>query len=309
MEREARYPPSDQAGGYRPLASIRPTKEERLRATLSRRSVLGGLGAAPLITSACATGEEAAPASRLPVRATFLEHMGTVVQDVRAATMFHSTLFNPAIMTEMNPTPLRCYVDLSPGYLAFGSRANATTSFFDHYCVLIEDYDQEEIAAALGEVGLPQNNPAFTLFQDTDGIGVQFYGHPGGWFPTVIPMARMVEGPPLVTPHGLEHVMLYVKDVDTALEFYRPIFGSIDARDGDTAWLEFPDTRLGLRRVPDFGYPGVDHIRVRVSPFDAAEVGDAIEAMGAMLGESSDGDPNVLAFTDPQGLKLELMAV
>ena len=297
---------------------------------LSRRTVLGGLGAAavPLIagctpvpdgpvppasaayggTGAAST---AAPAS-LPFRATFLEHMGTVVPDVTAATVFHSRLFNPAIMTE-NAPPLRLYVDLKPGYLAFGSRANEPRAFFDHFCVLLDDWDRDAVAAALEADGFAPN-PAFMLVQDPDGIGVQYYSHPGGWFPTVIPADPLVDGPSLVEPRGLAHVMLNVADMDAALAYYRRYFGMLDERDdADVAWFVFPDneqpTRLGLRAAPDGVPPSIDHIGVRVAPFDHAGLAEALVAMGAGVAPAAGSAGERLAFTDPMGLKLELVAV
>ena len=285
-------------------------------ARADRRRVLAGLGAiAPFALVGCAQTDTATAASlaspgvaRFPVAATFIEHMGTVVPDVTAATTFHSTLFNPAIMTERNPTPLRCYVDLSPGYLAFGSRANAPRAFFDHFCVLLEEYDPEALAVALAAEGLPQNNPAFTLFADPDGIGVQFYQHPGGWFPTVVRGEPLVDGPALVSPKGLEHVMLNVADVEASIAFYRRFFGPLDVRDDRAAWFVFPDTRLGLRPVPAGGTPGVDHIRVRVAGFDESDVAAALTAMGARVETIGREGAGVLRFTDPDGLKLELVA-
>jgi catechol 2,3-dioxygenase-like lactoylglutathione lyase family enzyme len=276
--------------------------------TISRRLMLGGLGAAPLLRATA--GAQDKPAPKLPFHVTGVEHVGTVVPDVRTATQFHSKLFNPAIMTEMNPTPLRCYVDLKPGYLAFGSRPNEPRAFFDHYCALIYDYDQAAVAETLGEAGLPQNNPAFTLFPDPDGVGVQLYGDPGGWFPTVVPMEPMVGGPSIVRPHGIEYVMLNVADVGASVAFYRKIFGPTDLADGPWTWLVFDDNYVGLRQVPEGGTPSIDHIRVRVDPFDEADVMDQLARLGAVDIRKTFHPENVsgvVSFTDPQGLRIELM--
>lgn len=279
-----------------------------MRTTVSRRATLGGLAAAPLLGLRGAAQD--APAVALPFAGTFVEHVGTVVPDVRAATEFHSKLFNPAIMTEMNPDPLRCYVDLKPGYLAFGSRPNESRAFFDHFCVLIQNYDQEAVGAALGEAGYPQNNPAFTLFPDPDGVGVQLYGHPGGWFPTVIPMEPMVEGPALVQPYGIEYVALNVADVAATVAFYREIFGLVDRADGPWTWLAFMDNFVFVRQAPAGVAPGLDHVRIRVEPFDVPAVVAELNRMGATnLTRAFVDDVGLLGFTDPQGLRIELMAI
>lgn len=277
--------------------------------TISRRLMLGGLGASPLLARQAVAQ---APTPGLPFHATGVEHMGTVVPDVRAATMFHSKLFNPAIMTEMNPDPLRCYVDLNRGYLAFGSRANETRAFFDHFCALIRDYDQDAVAAVLGEAGLPQNNPAFTLFPDPDGVGVQLYGHPGGWFPTVVPMEPMVEGPSIVRPHGIEYVTLNVADVGASVAFYQNIFGLVDRADGPWTFLVFANNFVLLQQAPDGVAPGVESVRVRVEPFDDGHVMEQLAELGAVDIRRTYHPENVggvVSFTDPQGLKFELTEI
>ncbi len=288
--------------------------------TMSRRLMLGGLGAAPFASSLLASGaraqetraEETPPQGtmQLPFDATFVEHVAAVVPDVRAATEFYSKLFNPAIMTEMNPDPLRCYVDLKPGYLALGSRAGQPQAFFDHFSVSIHDYDQEAVAAALGEAGMPQNNPAFTMTPDPNGVGVQLYSHPGGWFPTVIPMEPMVEGPSLVTPFGIEYVALNVADVAATVAFYRDMFGLIDVGDGPWTWIVFIDNFIFIRKAPEGVAPGLDHIRIRVEPFDVPTVVAELNRMGAVnISRSFVDDVGLLGFTDPQGLRVELMAI
>lgn len=283
---------------------------------ISRRAMLGGLGAAPLAaavsgTGAFAQGAPAAPAPMsLPFDATYVEHVSAVVPDVRAATEFHSKLFNPAIMTETNPDPLRCYIDLNHGYLALGSREGVTEPFFDHFSVSIQDYDQAAVGAALGEAGYPQDNPAFTLFNDPNGVGVQLYSHPGGWFPTVIPMDPIVQGASLVKPYGIEYVALNVANVSQTVAFYRQIFGLIDVGDGPWTWIVFLDNFIFIRQAPEGVEPGLDHIRVRVEPFDVPTVVAELNRMGATnLTRAFVDDVGLLAFNDPQGLRIELMAI
>ncbi len=274
----------------------------------SRREALSGLGGlAAAALPGAAWGQ--APAA-LPLRATLLEHMGSVVPDVEAAARFHSTLFNPAIRTEQQPVPLRLYVDLNGGYLAFGSRPDEPRAFFDHFCALIADYDSEAVAARLRADGIevPANWPAFGLFSDPDALGVQLVADPGGWFPTVIDAAPLVEGPPLVTPMGLGHVSLTVSDFSRSLDFYRRYFGAEGGTtDSGQVWFEMGDTNLVLTQAAEGVAPGIDHIGVKVAAFDVERVSQALADMGATvepLLETPFGP--ILRFTDPHGLVLEL---
>ena len=281
------------------------------RSDLSRRAVLGGLGAsaAPLALGCAQTETDAASApDAWPFHVTQLEHMGTVVPDVRASTEFYSRLFNPAIMTEERPEPLRLYVDLTPGYLAFGSRGDPEIAFFDHFCLLIEDWDRDGVQAALESDGFAPN-PAFMLVEDPDAIGVQYYSHPGGWFPTVIPAAPLVDGPPILSPHGLDHVVLTVSDLDASIAYYRRYLGARDAaEDADLVWFDLDDTRLGLRRATDGAAPGIDHISVRVAPFDLVMLAQRLTAMGARVAPVGAQGDDVLRFVDPWGLRVEVIA-
>lgn len=285
-------------------------------ATMSRRSALGGLALSPLLGRGALAQEagNAAPMA-LPLTATRLEHLGTVVPDVTAAAIFHSRLFNPAIRTEMQPDPLRLYVDLSGGgnfgYLAFGSRANAPGAVFDHFCTLIDGYEPARMAAALRGQGIEvaANWATFGLFQDPDAIGVQLYGDPGGWFPTVIDAEPLVEGPPLLAPMGLGHVSLQVGDMARSRDFYRTYFGmETGPNENGQVWFEIGPTNLVLTQATEDGPPvGIDHIGIKVAAFDFDAVTAALDGMGAQNVESVDGQSGrILRFADPQGLVFEL---
>lgn len=267
------------------------------------------MAAAPLLTRSAFAQEGAAPMA-LPLRATLLEHVGTVVPDVTEAARFHSALFNPAIRTEMQPDPLRLYVDLNGGYLAFGSRANEPRAFIDHFCALIADYDPDAMAAALRGQGMEvaANWATFGLFQDPDGLGVQLVADPGGWFPTVIDAEPLVQGPALLTPMGLGHVSLQVGDFEASRDFYRTYFGMEGGENEDgQIWFPMGPTNLVLTPATDGAAPAIDHIGIRVAAFDIDAVAAQLEAMGAQSVEAVDGQLGpILRFTDPQGLALEL---
>ena len=109
-------------------------------------------------------------ARQLPLGATGLEHIGTVVPDVTPAARFFGRVFNPHVFKEKE-SPLRYYVTLDPGYIAFGSRDNAPAAFIDHDCVLVESYDRAAMALRLEQERLPAGR--FGIIGDPDGLGLQ----------------------------------------------------------------------------------------------------------------------------------------
>ncbi|GEM_PF-594539 len=290
----------------------------------TRRAVMQALGVAALPGAALAqsanpgasvVGDIAPHAGPmdLPLRATILEHIGTVVPDVAASTRFHSRLFNPNIRKE-NAGALRAYVDLSGpdgewGYLAFGDRGEEA-AYFDHFCATIADYNPEAMAETLRAQGIDPgaNWATFGQFFDPDDIGVQVIADPGGWFPTVIDAEPMVEGPAVLTPKGLAHVTLRTGDIDRSVEFYRKWFGP-EAGSNETGQVWF---RLGSGTVTlmppraDGPGPGIDHICVRTAPFDRDAVIETLTAMGATASAVEAPSGATVRFTDPAGLIFEL---
>jgi catechol 2,3-dioxygenase-like lactoylglutathione lyase family enzyme len=278
---------------------------------ISRRTLLGGMGMAaviPLVSNlAHAQSATSAPAdaptgaSQLPLRTTGLEHMGTIVPDVTAAGKFYGKLFNPELHKEKE-LPLRYYVTLGVGYLALGSRANAQRAFFDHFCALVESYDPKAMAQELQAQGLPAGR--FGIIPDPDAIGLQLLGVPGGLAKSTEPAGRIVEGDALVTPKGLDQVVLHVADLEKSLQFYRKFFGKEASRSKDEAWFQIVNTRLGLEVAPAGATAQVDRIVVKCEPFDRDSVSRELTKLGAKVAA---GSGKSLRFRDPIGLGIELL--
>jgi catechol 2,3-dioxygenase-like lactoylglutathione lyase family enzyme len=273
---------------------------------LSRRDVLGGMGLAVLtpILPAVVRAQGSAPPSQLPLRTTGLEHMGTVVPDVAAAGKFYGRLFNPELHKEKEP-PLRYYVTLGVGYLALGSRANESRAFFDHFCALVQDYDGKAMAQQLQAEGLPAGR--FGIIPDPDALGLQLLGVPGGLAKSTEPAGRIVEGDSLVKPIGLTQVTLRVADLEKSLAFYRKFFGAEASRDAKAgrALFEISGTRLALEAAQSGQSPSIDHITVKVHPFDRASVSGELTKLGAKVESGANG--RALRFRDPIGLGIELL--
>jgi len=284
--------------------------------TVSRRTLLQGMGAAaslPFVSalshaqSSAAGASQASTAadpakSQLPLRSTGLEHMGTVVPDVTAAARFHGRLFNPEVHKEKDP-PLRYYVTLGVGYLAFGSRANETRAFFDHFCALVQDYDGRAMAQELQTQGLPAGR--YGIIPDPDGVGLQLLATPGGLAKSTEPAGRIVEEDALVRPKGLSQVVLRVASLERSLQFYRKFFGN-ESRAGAQTVFQVADTRLVLEPAAPGESARIERICVNVEPFDRAVVERELTKLGASLAA---GSGKTLRFRDPMGLGFELIQV
>jgi len=282
------------------------TKIQQVRVALSRRAVLGGMGLAalPIIAPALTLAQDAPASSlgrsQLPLRTTGLEHMGCVVPDVTVAAKFHSRVFNTEVHKEKE-LPLRYYVTMGVGYIAFGSRPNQTRSFFDHFCALVEDYDRDAMDAELKSLGLPASR---RIISDPDRIGFQLLSVPGGLAKSTEPAGKLVEGDALVEPIGLSEVVLRVADLDKSLGFYRRFFGAEAASDARGARFEIVGTRLLIERAQAGEESAIDRIGVKVQPFNRASLSAELTKLGAKI-EPGAG----LRFRDPQGLGIELLPV
>jgi catechol 2,3-dioxygenase-like lactoylglutathione lyase family enzyme len=244
----------------------------------------------------------AAVAAALPLDTLGLEHIGTVVPDVTRAARFYSSVFNTHLYKERDE-PLRYYVTLDPGYLAFGSRANESEAFIDHDCALLRHYDRAAMARRLETEGLPAGR--FGIIPDPDGLGLQLLGVPAGLAGSTEQAGRIVAGEPLLRPRGLSHVVRYVTDLDRSVVFYRKFFGP-EVLEGSSVAFRAAHTRWILERVPSGETPRIDRFGVYVARFDSAAVARGLEALGAQIVATT---PERLHFRCPDGLGVELLPV
>lgn len=302
-------------------------KRSATSAELSRRTMLAGgvgLAAASLLGGAGAAraqgpsqgppsqgpgreqGREptaAEVAAALPLDTLGLEHIGTVVPDVTRAAEFYSRVFNPELYKERED-PLRYYVTLDPGYIAFGSRDNEPDAFIDHDCALLKEYNRAAVAQRLEAEGLPAGR--FGIIPDPDGLGLQLLGSPGGLAGSTEPAGRIVDGGPLVRPRGLSHVVRYVSNIDKSLAFYRQFFGRETREEDGSISFQAAHTRWVLQAAPAGEAPRIDRFGVNVARFDHEAVARALEALGARIVSSSAARVH---FRGPEGLGIELLPV
>lgn len=118
----------------------------------------------------------------------------------------------------------------------------------------------------------------------------------------------------------LNHAVLYVRDLDRSVEFYRKAFGFEEiAREGGVmAFLRAAGTSnhhdLGLMAVgPDAGAPsgrsvGLYHLAWEVPTIeDLAAASAVLSELGALTGMSDHGATKSLYGRDPDGIEFEVM--
>jgi catechol 2,3-dioxygenase-like lactoylglutathione lyase family enzyme len=124
---------------------------------------------------------------------------------------------------------------------------------------------------------------------------------------------------------GLDHVVLRVRDLDAALRFYVGMLGCSEERRIDA--LGLVQLRAGASLIdlvpvdsplgkagggaPDPAAKNVDHVCLRIEPFDAAELGTHLRAHGVEPGDvgeryGADGYGPSMYLRDPDGNVVEL---
>ncbi len=124
---------------------------------------------------------------------------------------------------------------------------------------------------------------------------------------------------------GIDHVVLRVRDLEGAVDFYRRVLGCPVERRQDAVGmvqmragrslidLVAVDGTLGRRGGAAPGRDGhnMDHLCLTLSDFDADAVRSQLESHGVDVGEigsryGAGGEGLSLYFTDPEGNRLEL---
>ena len=246
-------------------------------------------------------------ARQLPLAAVGLEHIGTVVPDATAAARFFGRVFNPLVYKEMEP-PLRYYVTLDPGYIALGTRDDASGAFIDHDCVLVDGYDRAAMSARLEQQGLAPGR--FGVIPDPDGLRLQLLPL-GGLAASTEPAGRIVSGEPLLRPRGLHRVLRYVSDLQASRTYYRTFFGQENRRGAsdEATWFQVGPTLFGIAQAPVGVEPRIDRFCVNVAAgeFDPETIAEALAALGARV--ESTADDELLRFRSPEGIGVELRPV
>jgi len=257
-------------------------------------------------------------APALPLQNLGLEHLDIVVPDTAASAKFYNRIFKSAVHQQPLRDSLRYFIllgDLPPdrqvGYIAIGAGQGRPPSI-GHYCTLAKVYDRAGMATQLEAAGYPgiRGNGGLGMWPDPDGIDLQLFRPPAGLVTAAVPTTLDVKNDGLVTPLGVDHVMLAVSDVEKSLPYYRLVYGDgvIGRREGGRLWLNLEkSTRIGLEKATD-GMPRISHYAIKVKPFDRAAVVRRLQEIGGKVLPSPD-EPDVLRFADDNGIVVELKVV
>lgn len=127
---------------------------------------------------------------------------------------------------------------------------------------------------------------------------------------------------------GLDHVVFRVRDIDRALAFYRDVLGCALERSledmglyqlrAGRSLIDLVPVESELGRMggaapgdPAVGGRNVDHIALRIEPFDPAALRAHLEAHGIEMGEvarryGAEGQGPSIYIQDPDGNTVEL---
>jgi catechol 2,3-dioxygenase-like lactoylglutathione lyase family enzyme len=287
----------------------------------TRREFLTGLGAAaglPLLDRAALLAQ----AELLPLKTPKIDHLDVIVPNVEATARFYMGVFNTTLHAQPFQGGQRYFVlfgDLPAnrqvGYVAIGD-ARGRGTYIGHFCTSVFDYraNAAAITAAVqtaaekeGVGGLTGRGGVGGIFTDQDGIELQFLPAPDTLVTAAVPSQLVEWNKGLVTPKGVDHVLLHVADLEKAARFYRILYGKEAARDTAPVrvWFQIGDTRLGLEQAPAGQKPRIDHFGVKVAAFDRRAVSDGLTKLGARV-VAAPGESDVLRFLDNDGNAVEL---
>lgn len=289
---------------------------------IDRRSLLCSMAA---LTATGLPGITSAQQALLPLRTPGLDHIDVIVPDVEATTRFYMGLFNTELHAQAFQGGFRYFVLLNPlnerrevGYLAVGD-ARGRGTYIGHFCTSVYDWrrDSDAIFKAMGEEfasggfgEFPGSTGFGGLFNDPDGIEIQFLPAPDTLVTAAEPSELVPWHQGLVTPQGMQNVLLRVSDLERALAWYSVLYGTPTwAQDRSRVYFEFPasQTRLYLEQARyEYGQePGIVQFGIKVAPFDKAAVSAAVVALGGTILETPD-NTSLLRIRDPDGNMLQL---
>ena len=290
----------------------------------TRRSAMLGLAALAAPLPSFTRAQKAV----LPLKTPGLDHLDVMVPDVEATTKFYMGLLKTELHAQEFRGGYRYFVLLNPltasrevGYLAVGT-APGRDSYIGHFCTSVYDWrtDGEAIMTAMSEQfaaagfgEFPGSNGFGALFTDPDGIEIQYLPAPDTLVTAANPSELVPWHQGLVTPHGVQNVLLRVRDLERALVWYGILYGKHQfTPDMSMAFFEFPEsqTRLYLQQARyEFNQePGIVLWGVKVEPFDKAAVSAAVVAMGGTI-LAVPGNDALLRIQDPDGNVVQLHPV
>ncbi len=290
--------------------------------SLSRRHLIGtaALASLPLVR------QTLAQPSLLPLDTPGLDHLDVIVPDVEKTARFYMGLLKTTLHAQPFQGGQRYFVLLGPlpdnravGYLAIGD-ARGRGTYIGHFCTSVVEWrrDSQAIFAAMADrfaaAGLgdfPGPTGVGGIFEDPDGIEIQFLPAPDTLVTAAVPSALVAGGQGLLTPLGVDHVLLNVTDLERALVYYRILYGAESAHsvEGDSVFAFRNGSRLLLRQghyAYDSAEARIARFGLRVAPFDRDRAAELIVTLGGtvLTAEAAEG----LRFKDVDGAEVVLVS-
>jgi len=257
-----------------------------------------------------------APPKALPLENLGLEHLDIVVPDTAASARFYSRLFKSALHQQPVRDTLRYFIvlgdlpsDRQVGYIAIGAAGDRPPSI-GHYCVLAKVYDRAGMASTLEAAGFGVAAAGPTgMWPDPDRLELQLFQPPAGLVTAAVPSPLPAERDGILTPRGVDHVLLRVSSLERSLPYYRLVYGGTVERPRDAngrVWLQLDrNTRIGLQEASAGQALTIAHYAIKVAPFDRAALEARLRELQARILPSAD-EPDVVRFADNNGIIVEI---
>jgi catechol 2,3-dioxygenase-like lactoylglutathione lyase family enzyme len=280
---------------------------------LTRRALVAAAIAAAVTIGVIA--QTTAPKA-LPLDNLGLEHLDIVVPDPEASARFYTRIFRSALHQQPVRDTLRYFVllgdlpsDRQVGYLAIGT-ASGRAPAIGHYCVLAKVYDRAGVATALNGAGFGVAAAGPTgMWPDPDRLELQLFQPPAGLVAAAVPSPLPIQRDGLLTPRGVDHVLLRVASLEKSLPYYRLVYGATAERPRDSnrrVWFHLArNTRLALEEAAAGQAPAIAHYTIKVAPFDRGALEARLREIGARLLPAVD-EPDVVRFADNNGIVVEV---
>jgi catechol 2,3-dioxygenase-like lactoylglutathione lyase family enzyme len=252
----------------------------------------------------------------LPLDNLGLEHLDIIVPDTAASAKFYSRIFKSALHQQPVRDTLRYFILLGDlpavrqvGYIAIGA-AGQRAPAIGHYCVLAKVYDRAGVASTLQSAGFGVAGAGPTgMWPDPDKLELQLFQPPAGLVTAAVPSPLEVQRDGLLSPRGVDHIMLRVSSLEKSLPYYRLLYGAAAERPRDKngrVWFQLEkNTRLGLEEAKSGEMPTIAHYTIKVAPFDRRALETRLKEIGARVLPSGD-EPDVVRFADNNGIVVEV---
>ena len=255
------------------------------------RACRRALVAATLV--AAASAQSAAPRA-LPLDNLGLEHLDIIVPDTAASAQFYARIFGPRCISSRCATPCAtscCLATFQPiDRWAMSPSAQRGTAA-GHRALLhagkgLRPGGDGQHAASGRVLASPRRGPT-GMWPDPDRLELQLFQPPAGLVTAAVPSPLPVERDGLVTPRGVDHVLLRVTSLEKSLPYYRLVYGTAAERPRDAngrVWFHLErNTRLGLEQVSPGQAPAIAHYAIKVAPFDRGAFDARLRDLGARV--------------------------